>query len=405
MATAERSASTPTAVQRVHSAVEILRSLGLPFALQLPDGEVLSAGAGEPAFRVVFKTERGLRTPFTDYALGTAYMRGDIDIEGDLLALLDVRDKLRDAVKPADKVRFAAQLFLRSPTSVNVKAVGHHYNFGDDFYLSFIDTRFRLYSQCVFQDDEESLEEAAENKLRQMWDALELRPGMRLLDIGGGWGAVTEYCGARGVHVTTLTLAPDSAAYVRNLLRERELPGEVLVEDVLDHRPSEPYDHAVMLGVIEHVPNYRRFCERIWDGLKVGGRLYLDASAALRKYEVSTFTRRYIYRGTHTFLALPDLIQELLLHGFEIVRVRRETRDYHLTMRHWAERLDDRRKMIVEKWGEELYRAFRLYLWGGSHALKVNRLQAYHLLAERRADAGPRPGIARRTGSFLLSLR
>ena len=288
---------------------------------------------------------------------------------------------------------------------MNSKAIGYHYTFGDDFYLSFIDTRYRFYSHCIFDDDEETLEEAAEHKLEQMWDGLGLRAGMRLLDIGGGWGGVTEYCGARGVHVTSLTLVEDSANYIRNLIKEKELPGEVLVEDVLAHRPAEPYDHAVIYGVIEHIPNYRRFCAQVWSALKPGGRLYMDASATKEKYAMSAFTRRYIWHGTHTFLALQDMVQELLLHGFELISVRRETHDYELTIRHWAERLDENHEIIAAMWGEELYRAFRLYLWGGSHAFKVNRLQAYHLVAERRADPGPRPRLPKRVGSFALSLR
>ena len=97
-----------------------------------------------------------------------------------------------------------------------------------------------------------------------MWDALQLRPGMRLLDIGGGWGGLAAYAGERGVHVTSLTLAHESAEYIRRRTRGGAVPAEVRVEDILDHFPSEPYDHAVIFGVIEHVPNYRRFCQRIW---------------------------------------------------------------------------------------------------------------------------------------------
>jgi cyclopropane-fatty-acyl-phospholipid synthase len=353
---------------------------------------------------VIFRNAAALNLPLTELALGRAYVEGDIDLEGDMLAVFDLRDKLRHGVALGQKLRFGYELFLRSPTWVNRRAIGYHYSFGDDFYLTFIDTRYRFYSHCVFHSDDETLEEAAEHKLESMWERLQLRPGMRLLDIGGGWGGVTEYCGARGVHVTSLTLVEDSANYIRNLIREKGLPGEVLVEDVLEHRPKEPYDHAVIYGVIEHIPNYRLFCERIWDALKPGGRLYLDASATKEKFAMSPFTRRYIWRGTHTFLALQDMVEELLFHGFEIVGVRRETRDYELTIRHWAERLDASHAEVVERWSESVYRAFRIFLWSGSHAFKTNRLQAYHLVAERRADPGPRPGNLRRFWHFVSSV-
>jgi cyclopropane-fatty-acyl-phospholipid synthase len=96
---------------------------------------------------------------------------------------------------------------------------------------------------------------------------------------------------------------------------------------------------------------------------------------------------------------------ELLFHGFDIVRVRRETRDYELTMRHWADRFDAARDEVVTRWGEPLYRAFRVFLWGGTHAFQTDRLQAYSVVAERRSDPGPRPRLPLRTAQFMLSLR
>ena len=391
--------------KRIEMLDDILRSAGTACELELPGGEVRRFGDQPPAFRVTFKDQRALRTPLTQYALARAYVEGDIDLEGDMLALFDLRERLRVTVSPRQTLRFAGQLFLQPPRSVNSRSVRQHYSYGDDFYLTYIDQRFRFYSQCLFRSDDESLEDASEHKLESMWNALDLQPGMRLLDIGGGWGGVTEYCGARGVHVTSLTIAPDSANYIGNLLKKRDLPGEVFLQDVLDHEPSIPYDHAVIYGVIEHVPNYRRFCTRAWSFLKPGGRLYLDAAATKEKYRMSAFNRRYIWTGTHCFMALQDILEELLFHGFEIVDVRRETRDYELTMLHWARRLDANREKIVELWGEEQYRAFRIFLWGGSHTFKTNLLQAYHLVAERRADPGPRPGNSRRLVNSLLALR
>ena len=390
---------------RVELMAKVLESLDSPCELVLPDGEVLRFGTGASAFRVILRNERALRVPLNEFALGQSYVEGDIDVEGDMMELLDLRDRLGEAVALRQRLRFAADLFVRRPTQVNFEKISHHYTFGDDFYLTFIDQRYRFYSHCVFHRDDETLEQAAEHKLESMWNGLGLAPGMRLLDIGGGWGGVTEYSGGRGVDVTSLTLVEDSAKYIRSLIAEKNLPGRVCVEDMLEHRPQQPYDHAVIFGVIEHIPNYRLFCTRVWDALKPGGRLYIDASATKQKYHMGSFMRHYIWRGTDAFMSLQDIVAELLFHGFEVLEVARETRDYELTMRHWAERLDANREKIVAQWGSELYRAFRLFLWGGSHAFKTNRLQAYHLIAERREDPGPRPGSLRRTGQFLMSLR
>ncbi|KAK9440672.1 cyclopropane-fatty-acyl-phospholipid synthase [Metarhizium brunneum] len=197
-----------------------------------------------------------------------------------------------------------------------------------------------------------------------MFSELGLKQGMRLLDIGGGWGGVTQYCSA---HITTLTLAATGAHYIRRLISDAGLSDEVVLEDFFNHRPEQPYDHDVAFGSIEHMPDYR-----------------------------SSFARDYIWRGTHTFMTVQDVIAELLNHGFDLLRVANETRDYHLTILEWSKRLEASKEAIIAGWGEEVYRKFRLFLWGGQHAFKVNSLQAYHLVVERTAAKGPRPSTPRR---------
>lgn len=131
---------------------------------------------------------------------------------------------------------------------------------------------------------------------------------MRVLDIGGGWGGVTQYCGTRDIHVTALNMMEDSYELISCLIRESNLPGKVFLRDFLNYTLTDSYDHAVMFGVIEHISNYREFSSRVWEILKPGGRLYLDGSAAVKKYAVSTFTREYIWTGTHTYMTVKMLL-------------------------------------------------------------------------------------------------
>jgi cyclopropane-fatty-acyl-phospholipid synthase len=402
--TSPTTARTPAAgtVEQLIGALEQLHTAG---TVEYFDGTRKSIGGPDPVWHVRFRTEEAQSLPLNEYALGQAYVAGEIDLDGDLAALLEVRSQLRKGITVREAAAFAYRLMLRSPTKVNAASIAKHYTLGDDFYLSFIDRRYRYYSHCLFHHDDETLEEAAEHKLESMFGALNLQPGMRLLDIGGGWGGTTQYCGNRGVEVTSLTLVEESAAYIRRLISDQGIPGQVLVQDLLEHQPSEPYDHAVIYGVIEHIPNYRTFCERVWGALKPGGRLYLDASATKQKFAVSPFTRQFTWPGHHSFLSLQDMVRELLFHGFEIVEVKRETHDYELTIKHWADRFEANHDFVAERWGEDVYRAFRMFLRGGQHAFQTNRLQAYHLVAERREDPGPRPGALIRAADFLGSLR
>jgi cyclopropane-fatty-acyl-phospholipid synthase len=397
--------ATAPAENNVARLIAVLEQLDTPGSVEYCDGTRHLVGEGDPVWHVRFRTEAAQSLPLDEYALGQAYVAGEIDLDGDLTALLDARSRLRKGITVRDAAAFAYRLMLRSPTKVNAASIAKHYTLGDDFYLSFIDRRYRYYSHCLFHHDTETLEEAAEHKLESMFGALDLKPGMRLLDIGGGWGGTTQYCGNRGVEVTSLTLVEESAAYIRRLIEGQGIPGKVVVQDILDHRPAEPYDHAVIYGVIEHIPNYRTFCERVWSALKPGGRLYLDASATKQKFAVSPFTRQYTWPGHHSFLSLQDMIRELLFHGFEIVEVKRETHDYELTIKHWADRFEANHDFVAGRWGEDVYRAFRMFLRGGQHAFQTNRLQAYHLVAERREDPGPRPGALIRAADFIGSLR
>jgi cyclopropane-fatty-acyl-phospholipid synthase len=388
----EASSQWPGRVGELVSALSAIPAAG---SIVLPDGTEHPIGDGPPVFRIRFTTPAATLIPPNEYKLGQAYVDGAIEIEGDLAALLDVRSTLSKGVTPGLALRFAYDL-LSSSTAMNSKAINAHYTHGDDLYLSFIDERYRFYSHCLFPTGRETLEEAAECKLESMYAELGLRSGMRLLDIGGGWGGVMQYSSPRGVDVTSVTLVEDSAAYIRKLKQEQGLIGSVVVSDFLDYKPQQKFDHAVIYGVIEHIPQYRRFTQQVWDMLPPGGRLYLDASATTQKWAVSPFTRKYTWGGAHSFLSLQDIVRELLVNGFEVLAVKRETRDYEQTIRLWADRLEDKHDYIAGRWGESMYRAYRVFLRGGQHAFHTNRLQAYHLVAQRLESRGPRPGPVKR---------
>jgi cyclopropane-fatty-acyl-phospholipid synthase len=390
---------------RGSSLEQLIERSNIPCELIFASGDKRCFGAGPPNFSVTLHNDKLLNTRLNEFTLGKAYVEGGFDIEGDMLSVMNFRDLLKHQTELSMRVRFLSFLFLRSSAYVNKWAISTHYNFGDDFYLKFIDNRYRFYSQCLFNSDDETLEQAAEHKLESMYSALQLKPGMRLLDIGAGWGGVHEYCGPRGVHVTSVTLTEDSFDYTNNLIERMGLENSsVRIEDFLLHKPEQPYDAVVIYGVIEHIPYYRQFCKKLWECLKPGGLFYLDAAANHEKYDVSDFARTYIWQGTHTFLNLQEFIQELLFHGMEVIDVKRETRDYELTIKHWALRFDAQKEKIIDGWSEEIYKAFRMYLWAGCHCFHVNRLQAYSLVARRHGLPGPRPSAFKRFYNFLRSL-
>jgi cyclopropane-fatty-acyl-phospholipid synthase len=397
-------AISPARRQLIARAEQVLEGFDTPCEIVLAQGEVLRVGKAAPKFRIVFHDDRVILRGTDEYAFATAFVNGEMDIEGDMLAFFDVRTRLKSALGMGAWARFWTQLLFQAPTRVNRKAIQHHYEFGEDFFLCFMDRGYHLYSHGFFASDTESLERACERKLEVMFDWTQMKPGMRVLDIGAGWGAVIRYCAPKGVHVTSLTLAQDSHQHITRMLKEHGWIGQVLLEDYLVHQPAEPYDAIVILGVIEHIPYYRQFFQQAWKLLKPGGRIYMDASADIEKYEVSRYIREYIYPGTHSYMCLQDVLQEQLYHGFMPLQVANDNHNYMLTMRHWAERFEANKDMIRKRWGEQVYRSFWLYLWSGAYAFGHDVLQAYHLVAERTAEPGIRPGTLRRARNFVRQL-
>ena len=378
----------------------LIQGASVPFVVQFADGRQIASRDEPPRFRMVIKDPDATRRVVDEFSLADAYVNGSLELEGDLFGLFDLRHEFKDRFRLDPWLKFWSALLFLNPTRVNRNAIAFHYEYDDDFFLNFTDSRYHLYSHGLFKRDDEPLEEASERKLQTMFDSLQLKPGMRLLDIGGGWGAVSRFCAPRGVEVTHLTLAQKSYDHINGVLHELKAPGQVLLEDFLEHRPQRPYDAITILGVIEHIPAYRRFAQRVWDCLKPEGRLYLDASADKMKWDVSQFIRKYIYSGTHSNMCLQDVVRELILNGMRLLNVTEESHSYHLTMRHWAERFDECREAVIRQYGEPLYRAFRLYLWGGAHAFRADILQAYHLVAQKGDSPGPRPGFGRRFKDF-----
>jgi cyclopropane-fatty-acyl-phospholipid synthase len=371
------------AMERRRAALETgLR--GSAFALRLPDRSAVTFGTAEPRFTLVVNDMRGLAALATmdTTAAGEAYLHGSIDVEGNIYDVLSMRQLFSDRHPLRYAARFVRPL-LRGQIATDRKNIALHYDEDPDFFLLFLDSRHRAYSQGVHAHDEEPLEDAISRKLDFAWNAVGLKEGDRVLDIGGGWGAFTEYGGRRGARVTSLTISEQSERFINKLIREQGLPSEVRREHLFEHRPAQPYDAIVNLGVTEHLPDYPRTLACYDRLLKPGGSIYLDASAARRKHEVSDFFERHIYRGNGSQMVLHEYLDAVSASRFEVDEVYNDRHDYMLTTRWWASNLDEHRATIEERWGKTQYRRFQLYLWGCVDGFARDILQAYRLVLRK----------------------
>lgn len=340
-------------------------------------------GKGEPAVKILVKDRSGLAAlgRLDELAICEAYMAGSLDVTGDMLGFVSLRRVLSDR-HPLHYFWRRIAPWLVGRVSTNRQAIAAHYEFPSEFYLSFLDST-RCYSQAVFERDDETLETAQRRKLDFVIESCRLKPGDRVLDVGGGWGSFAEHAGRRGIHVTSLTISQQSERFISDLIQRRRLPNQVLNQDFLAYTAHEPYDAIAILGVMEHLPDYPAVLQRFQRLLKPGGRVYLDASAFRKKYDKPTFVSRYVFPGDHSYFCLHDFLTAAAATPLEVLAVHNDRHSYFLTCKAWAENLEAARDEIVERWGETLYRRFRLYLWGSAYAFHSLGMEAFRVVLER----------------------
>jgi cyclopropane-fatty-acyl-phospholipid synthase len=355
----------------------------IPFTLALWNGSRYHFGEGPEKFGIIAQNRKALEALISldELRIGEAYINELIDFEGDMPSLISLRNMLTDVHPLVRLWRFIVPT-LTGTLKRNRHNIATHYDYDSDFFLSFMDSS-RCYSHAVFAYDDEPLEYAQTRKFNFAIESCGLRPGDNVLDVGGGWGSFTEFAGRKGINVTSLTISKQSEQFITELIKEKNLPCRLFNVDFLAYQSDIKYDAIVILGVMEHLPDYPRVIRQFNRLLKPGGRVYLDASAIDRKFESPVFITRYIFPSGHSFFCLHDFMAALSHAKFEVVTIINDRKNYFLTCKAWAEKLDRAREEIVKRWGEQLYRMFRLYLWGSAYGFQSNGLGAYRVVLEK----------------------
>ena len=358
------------------------------FDIILQDGSEHRIGTDSPRFKLRIADPQGLRAiaSLDEGVIANAYVDGWFDVEGDIVEIYDLRDKLQDRHLFRWLWRFIAPVLL-GQVKVNKAAISRHYERDHSFYLAFLDEEFRCYTQGVYESDDEPLSAAIRRKMDFILERCKLKPGSEVLDVGVGWGSFAEHAARKGIKVTGLTIARQSLKFMEQLTAEQNLPITTSLTDVLEYRPKKQFDAIAILGVMEHLPNYDEVLKCFDRLLKPGGHVFLDASAIPRKYELSSFITQHIYPGNHSFFVLHDFLKSLASKPFDLKGVWDDRHSYYLTFVEWAKRFDANRDFIIEKFGGADYRRFRLYLWGSAHCFLRNRLQCYRLVLQKQPAA------------------
>jgi cyclopropane-fatty-acyl-phospholipid synthase len=265
--------------------------------------------------------------------------------------------------------------------------VASHYDLGNDLYEAMLDRRM-MYT-CAYWHDAHDLDAAQEAKLDLICRKLGLRDGMRVLELGCGWGGFASYAAERyGVHVTGLTVSKEQVAWVHE--RYPELRDRIDVR-LADYRSATgSYDAVVSIGLMEHVgpPNYRGYMELVSRCLAPKGVSFIHSIAGNRpRTQIDPFFQKYIFPNAvlPSVSALITAMDDL----FVVEDVHNIGPHYDRTLMAWYERFEAAWPRLRARYGERFRRMWRYYLLGCAALFRIRYLQLVHIVMTREGTPPP----------------
>lgn len=411
----------------------------LPFRVEAYDGSVAEPSVSSPANDITIKilSRDALTRVLThpgELGLARAYVAGDIDVDGDLDALFELSvpplhqilkvNNLRSllsvvgvsALKPiAPPSIEASQRGVLHSRSRDKQAISHHYDVSNRFYEMVLGPSM-TYSCAVFSSPQDSLELAQQRKVDLVARKLGLEPGMRLLDVGCGWGAMAIHAAKTyGASVVGVTLSAPQQLYATE---QAQLAG---VADLVEFRLQDfrdvndgPFDAISSIGMSEHVGrrSLTTYTQGLFDLLRPGGRFLnhaigrpasfdedpqpSKAAETSRQLQIalgmrgpskngSPFIERYVFPDgeLHEVGTLVSVFQN---HGFEVRHLESLREHYALTLRYWVDNLTKRFDEAVEVVGVQRARVWRLYMSGSAVGFERRHLEIHQILCVRPLD-------------------
>ena len=315
-----------------------------------------------------------------DLYFGEAYSNGDIQIEnGSLTDFLDIalmnigRGELNFFSILINKLygsyRYLTNFNFIKKSKMNV---AHHYDLSDDLYSLFLDPK-KQYSCGYFINENDTLEDAQNNKIQHIIKKLNIKPNQKVLDIGCGWGSLAiDIAKSNNCEVTGITLSENQFNYCVKKAKKLNLENQVTFK-LIDYRQlDEKFDRIVSVGMFEHVGRkfYKNFFKKIDNLLKDDGVSLVHTIGSVNPpRDPHPWITKYIFPGGYT-PSLSEVVTPVEKAGLIVSDIEVLKLHYSHTLRHWKENCIKNKIQIINMFDEKFFRMWEFYLASCESAFK-----------------------------------
>lgn len=393
------------------------------------DGTTVGPDTAESTIRITSPRffHRVITQRASELSFARAYVAGEVEVDGDIYGVLALRERFGDVHVDRQFLRDAAEVLgVRSVKDLvklrplpappeearphgglhskarDARAISSHYDVSNDFYRLFLGESM-TYSCAVFNDPRDPLDVAQANKYELICSKLGLAPGMRLLDIGCGWGGMVMHAARHhGVEAVGVTISRQQAQLAAKRVAEAGVADQVEIR-LQDYRdvPDGPFDAVSSIGMFEHVGQKRlgEYFAKIETLLRPGGRLLnhainRTAEQGTGRLDPDGFMARYVFPDAE-LLEVGQIVSAMNRNGLEVRHVESLREHYALTLREWVRRLEADWDEAVRLASLPRAKIWRLYMAASAVGFEVNDLAITQVLATKttagRSGMGLRP--------------
>jgi len=317
----------------------------------------------------------------------------------------------------AELKRYYTQWFgaaISHGTGQDAEFLPEAYNKGDDWFEATLGTPM-VYTGAIYSGPDEDIWQAQLNKLEFIAHALGAKPGQRAMEIGCGWGRLSNHLASKGARVTGITMSSDQLAYAERMTKK--LGNTKLVDFVQKNffdleYPAQTFDIISSVEMAEHVGirNYHKFLRKVHHFLKDEGTFYIQVAGLQRGYAEGynnyqdiiwgMFMDHHVFPGADASCPMGWVLTKLEQAGFEVQSSLNLGTHYAQTLDAWRKVWDSKKDSIVKAYGEQSFRRWQVFLvwsvqtaWkGGSTVQFITATKAGHREARRLVQDRLAPG-------------